>query len=127
MSGVIEIAAEAERPEGGASAELLLRRGAEEQSSLEDLSDDLPKHQVPATVEGSGEIEPQTWHAQIQREARRLGGIHRQRRATFSGIERLHVDANAIHGDVARNVKQHGDATRARSPGELRDHRNAAR
>jgi hypothetical protein len=63
MSGVIEIAAEAERPEGGASAELLLRRGAEEQSSLEDLSDDLPKHQVPATVEGSREIEPQTWHA----------------------------------------------------------------
>src|ERR1035441_7579363 len=63
MSGVIEIAAEAERPEGGASAELLLRRGAEEQSSLEDLADDLPKHQVPATVEGSREIEPQTWHA----------------------------------------------------------------
>ena len=63
MSGVIEIAAEAERPEGGPSAELLLRRGAEEQSSLEDLSDDLPKHQVPATVEGSREIEPQTWHA----------------------------------------------------------------
>src|ERR1019366_9813999 len=63
MSGVIEIAAEAERPGGGASAELLLRRGAEEQSSLEDLSDDLPEHQVPATVEWSPEIEPQTWHA----------------------------------------------------------------
>jgi hypothetical protein len=59
MSGVIEIAAEAERPESGASADLVLRRGEEEQSSLEDLSE----HQFPATVEGSREIEPQTWHA----------------------------------------------------------------
>jgi hypothetical protein len=63
MSGVIEIAAEAEKPESGASADLLLRRGEGEQSSLEDRSEDLPEHNVPATVEGSREIEPQTWHA----------------------------------------------------------------
>jgi hypothetical protein len=59
MSSFIEIAAEAERPESGASADLPLRRGAEKQSSLEDLSE----HQFPATAEGSQEIEPQTWHA----------------------------------------------------------------
>jgi hypothetical protein len=63
MSSVIEIAAEAERPARGASADLALRRGEEEQSSLEDLSENLPEHQFPETGEGSQEIEPQTWHA----------------------------------------------------------------
>ncbi len=66
MRGVIEIAAEAERPGGEARADLLLRR-----SSLadrladrpQDLLTELPAHQFPATAVESREIEPQTWHA----------------------------------------------------------------
>jgi hypothetical protein len=66
MSSVIEIAAEAERPARRASADLVLRRGVEEQPLADGLSHDLPNdlaaHQFP-TTEGSQEIEPQTWHA----------------------------------------------------------------
>ena len=73
MSSVIEIAAEAERPARGASADLALRRGEEEQSSLEDLSENLPEHQFPETGRGR------------RRSSHRHGTRGRQRRRIANG------------------------------------------
>jgi hypothetical protein len=60
MTGVIQIAAEAERPDE-ARAGIVSRQQAGEQSSG-DVPDNLPVHQFPATVEDSPEIVRQTWH-----------------------------------------------------------------
>lgn len=60
MTGVIEIAAEAERPDE-ARAGIVSRQQAGEQSSG-DVPDNLPVHQFPATVEDTPEIVRQTWH-----------------------------------------------------------------
>jgi hypothetical protein len=59
MTGVIEIAAEAERRDE-ARAGIVSRQQAGEQSSG-DVPDNLPVHQFPATVEDSPEIVRQTW------------------------------------------------------------------
>jgi hypothetical protein len=61
MTGVIEIAAEAERPGSEASPGFVSRQHAGKQSSG-DAPDNLPADQFPATVEEPPEIVRQTWH-----------------------------------------------------------------
>ncbi len=75
MSDVIELLAEAERPEIGEGPEIPESRSAEKLSIEE-----LPAHQFPAKVEAVSEVEQQTWHARQAAEEER----ERERR-TYRG------------------------------------------
>jgi len=61
MTGVIEIAAEAERPDE-ARAGIVSRPKAGDQPSG-DVTENLPVHQFPVETEAAQEIVLQTWHA----------------------------------------------------------------